>query len=240
MADLKESAVTAKAGAFDPDREGEAPKGVRLRPKDAATLLLVRRDRGSPEVLMGRRAQFHAFMPGKYVFPGGRVDPADGAVPAVRELGPATTAQLATAARRRPRAFAIAAIRELWEETGLVLGEPAAVSPAWTDFQCAQAAPALDRYRLIARAITPPGRARRFDARFFLGFAEEALLDARSPRPCAELEDVHWVRLSDAFGLDLPAVTRFVLAEAQSALGDPHLAPAFLKMAHGASVVSRL
>ncbi|HUF44051.1 MAG TPA: NUDIX hydrolase, partial [Aestuariivirgaceae bacterium] len=47
-----------------------------IRPRDAATLIILRRDGAKTRVLMGKRHSDHAFMPGKYVFPGGRVDAA--------------------------------------------------------------------------------------------------------------------------------------------------------------------
>ena len=53
-----------------------------VRPKDAATLILVDRGGQVPKVLLGKRHQGHKFMPGKFVFPGGRVDPADRRMPA--------------------------------------------------------------------------------------------------------------------------------------------------------------
>ena len=51
-----------------------------MRPRDAATLILVRMKGKTPEVLMGCRAAAHAFMPNRYVFPGGKVDPDDARV----------------------------------------------------------------------------------------------------------------------------------------------------------------
>jgi len=57
-----------------------------LRPRDAATLILVRQRGKIPEVLLGCRDAKHAFMPNRYVFPGGRVDPADARVPVATPL----------------------------------------------------------------------------------------------------------------------------------------------------------
>ena len=65
--------------AFDSDSEPIV--GGVLRPKDAATLVLVKRDGREPRVLMGQRHGNMAFMANKYVFPGGRIDPADMRIP---------------------------------------------------------------------------------------------------------------------------------------------------------------
>src|SRR5947208_1387363 len=59
-----------------------------VRPKDAATLILVDRAGSVPKVLLGKRHHGHKFMPGKFVFPGGRVDPADQRMPVAQELDP--------------------------------------------------------------------------------------------------------------------------------------------------------
>src|SRR6185312_16240839 len=90
------------------------------RPRDAATLILLDSKGGEVHVLMGRRHARHAFMPGKFVFPGGRTDPDDGRVPVTDMLDPLEEAKLlATIARRsqaRARAIALSAIRETYEE----------------------------------------------------------------------------------------------------------------------------
>ena len=115
------------------------------RPRDAATLILVERlGRGNARVLMGKRHAGHHFMPGKFVFPGGRVEPQDRRMAAVGALDPHVEAKL-NARVRRPsphfaRALALAAIRETFEETGLLLGSKDFGAPenpppgAWTDF----------------------------------------------------------------------------------------------------------
>src|SRR5262249_21342533 len=108
-----------------------------VRPKDAATLILVDRTGAVPKVLLGKRHMRHKFMPGRYVFPGGRVDPADRSMPVARSLDPAALAQLMKRLQRptaaKAQAFALAAIRETFEETGLLLGlrndEPIKVPP---------------------------------------------------------------------------------------------------------------
>ena len=137
-----------------------------VRPRDAATLLIVRQGGKEPRVLMGKRAASHKFMPNKFVFPGGRVDPGDGRIVVMKRL-------LRGGSETRARALALAAIRETYEETGLVIGEPHTPtlktrSPQWAEFLRHDVNPRLDVLHLIARAITPPYRNRRFDARFFM------------------------------------------------------------------------
>jgi len=216
------------------------------KPKDAATLLLIRRDAAQPRVLMGKRAGGHAFMPNKYVFPGGRVDPQDGRAPAVSELGPDVERQLAVKARRRPRAFALTAIRETFEETGLIVGRPADVGgkapPGWEGYYWQGVAPCLRGFHFIGRAITPPYRPKRYDARFFMAEAEEVLIDERPPMDGAELSDLQWVTLEDAMALDIPTVTQFMLGELKARLEAPDRAggPAFLRWTRSGHAMDRL
>src|SRR3982750_4434058 len=91
-----------------------------VRPKDAATLILVDRSGPVPKVLLGKRHERHKFMPGKFVFPGGRVDPADKLMPVAKPLDPHAEANLMKHLQRastaKARAFALAAIRETFEE----------------------------------------------------------------------------------------------------------------------------
>lgn len=188
---------------------------ARGRPKDAATLILVRRDGPRPRLLMGRRQSGHAFMPDKWVFPGGRVDPADFRAPAASELRPdvaEAVARTAAPARARTlaRALGVAAVRETWEEAGLVLGR----------FGGDRLLPELTALALVAHAITPPGRVRRFDARFFT--AEASALQSLERTPgSGELEEIAWFSLSEALALDLPSITRFVVSEIGNREDDP-------------------
>ncbi len=216
------------------------------RPKDAATIILVRRDGPRPTVLMGKRSGRHDFMPDKYVFPGGRVDPQDGRVPSLTELTPESEAKLRIGARRAPRSFALTAVRELFEETGLIAGKPAEMPlkapPGWERLYGMDIAPCLHGVRFIGRAITPPYRPKRFDARFFLAEAEEALIDERPPLDGAELHDLQWVTIADAMGLDLPSVTRFMLGEIDERLSRPGAAsgPPFLRWTRTGHTMDRL
>lgn len=216
-----------------PEHHERAP-----RPKDAATLVLVRRDGAKPRVLMGQRARGHVFMPDKWVFPGGRVDRTDALAPAATEMSPETEASLADGnVRRKPRAFPLTAVRETYEETGLVVGKANALhGPApegWRDYAAHRAAPELHKFAFICRAITPPHRARRFDARFFFALAEDVLLDDARHAHGDELLHIKWFELDEALELDLPSVTRFVLGETKKRLAGQAVEPQFLRWRRG-------
>jgi 8-oxo-dGTP pyrophosphatase MutT (NUDIX family) len=215
----------------------DAPRSITpaLRPKDAAALILVRRDGPEPRLLMGRRGAGHVFMASKWVFPGGRLDRTDHTAPAARELSAATAALVErTAPPRRARALALCAIRETFEETGLILGRPGRgrASGPWREFLARGVLPDLLPLSFIARAITPPGRARRFDVRFFLAGAS-ALLSLEPGPGCGELDEIGWFSLSQLKGLDLPAITRFVADEAASRLAEPDRPAPFVRMVRG-------
>jgi len=214
----------------------DAPRtGERQRPRDASTLIIVRGGQ-TPRVLMGRRAPGHVFMASKWVFPGGRIDRSDFTAASANEAAPLTAAALGREMLpHRARALMLTAVRETFEETGLILGQsapPATVAGPWREFRAAGALPDLAALRYIARAITPPGRTRRFDARFFLTDADALL----SPEPTAgsgELDEIAWLPLADARALNLPAITRFVLAEVAGRLDQPDRAIPFVRMVRG-------
>jgi 8-oxo-dGTP pyrophosphatase MutT (NUDIX family) len=197
--------------------------------RDAATVVLIRRPASGPEVLMGQRGSGAVFMPSKFVFPGGAVDPGDGKVQLAGDLPPDCTARLTEPGGPAATSLAAAAIRELWEETGLFLARPgtAALPAGWEAFSDRGLIPDAGGLRFIFRAITPPCRTRRFDARFFL--AEAASL-AGDPDDMAgasgELSQLRWLPLSQTRSLDLPFITEVVLAEvAALALDDAPLPP---------------
>jgi 8-oxo-dGTP pyrophosphatase MutT (NUDIX family) len=216
------------------------------RPRDAATLILIDRSTNPPKVQLGRRHANHVFMPGKFVFPGGRVEPQDRLMPFANALHPQAEAWLMKQTIRpsvaRARAFALAAIRETFEETGLLLGAKRSDAPPtpggiWADFAKTGFYPDLGAVRFIARAITPPGRTRRFDARFFC--ADAAAIAHRVENvihPEAELVELVWLPITDAKRIDLPGITGRVLDElqARSAAGLGHDLPVpIFRMRHG-------
>jgi len=222
------------------DRSAEAPY---YRPRDAATLLILDRAAGAPvRVLMGRRHMRHRFMPGAWVFPGGRVDAADSRVKPADDYHPAELAKLMVEMKgpktaARARALAIAAIRETFEEAGVFVGTAGAPASApalaeadphdaFAAFAGRGLAPAIAGIRFVARAITPPGRPRRFDTRF-LAIAADAIAGRLESGvgPSGELEDVAWVTFAEARARpELPPITRAVLDELDTRLTvDPGL-----------------
>ena len=207
--------------------------GKPMRPRDAATLILLDRQGHDFHVLMGRRHAKHAFMPGKFVFPGGRTDPADSRLPVVEDLHPEEQAKLvgtgARATQARARAIALSAIRETYEEAGLLIGrkQPFSTSkPDWHGFVEHGVHPSLESLRFIARAITPPGRVRRFDTRFLATWRSNVAVALEAGGPTNELEELVWLPIGEAKQADIPAITRTVLEELEKRLErDPLLRP---------------
>jgi 8-oxo-dGTP pyrophosphatase MutT (NUDIX family) len=196
--------------------------------RDAATVIVLRDRTTRPRVLMGQRGARAAFMPNKFVFPGGAVDPQDAHVPFAEPLTPLCAARLKDdAPSDRADALAAAAIRELWEETGLILGQPGAwpgVPPEdWAAFSARGLLPNAAPMQFVFRAITPPGRPRRFDARFFLLDADDLATDPDDFTAASdELAHLQWIALDDVRTFDLPFITEVVLAEIAARATDPH------------------
>jgi 8-oxo-dGTP pyrophosphatase MutT (NUDIX family) len=208
-----------------------------VKPRDAATLILVDRTASPPKVLLGRRHQGHKFMPGKFVFPGGRVEGLDRRMAASAHLDARVETQLMRHTQRpspmRARALALAALRETFEETGLLLGIPAKAMPAtgdgaWDTFAQSKLIPDLAKMHFIARAITPPGRPRRFDTRFFTADASGITHRVHGVvGPDTELVELIWLPIGEAKRLDMPTITTVVLdeLEARVAAGLSHDLP---------------
>jgi 8-oxo-dGTP pyrophosphatase MutT (NUDIX family) len=216
--------------------------------RDAASVVVVRRG-AEPAVLMGQRGAAAAFMPDKVVFPGGAVEAADRAVPLARPLPAACSARLAAEADPAlAPALAAAAIRELWEETGLRLAAPgawpSAPPPGWEGFAAAGGLPSAEGMTFVFRAVTPPGRPRRFDARFFLVDAGALEGDAEGfAGASGELSFLQWVPLAEARRFDLPFITEVVLAEVAHVLrrgGPPPEGIPFFDNRAGTSAFRRL
>jgi 8-oxo-dGTP pyrophosphatase MutT (NUDIX family) len=213
-------------------------------PRDAATLILYRLSPEGPRILMGCRSEGHDFMPNKYVFPGGRVDDEDASAPSISELREDVDTQLRFKNSRATRAFPLTAIREVFEETGLIVGKSAKLAgapPSWADYYAQGAAPHLEGFSFIGRAITPPMRHKRFDARFFMADAASALIDDRPPIDGRELNDLRWFTLQEVAVLDLPNVTRFVISEVEARLVRQEAAkPFYLYWAESGHVRERI
>ena len=194
--------------------------------RNASTIIVLRDRLRDPAILMGQRGATAAFMPNKFVFPGGAVDRADGAVPLAAPLPALCHRRLAEEAPDGlQHALAAAAIRELWEETGLILGVPGqwpgAVPPDWEEFAATGHVPSAAALQFVFRALTPPGRPRRFDARFFLVDATHIQGDLDDfDAACDELSHLQWIKLTDARNFDLPFITEVVLAEVEARVRD--------------------
>lgn len=196
-----------------------AEKAPYLRPKDAASILLLYRCGDRTRVLMGKRSSAHVFMPDVYVFPGGRRDPSDRTLPFGADLHPVVLQNLMRAASRAmteggARALALAALRELHEETGLRFHMETE----------RQDRPDLSSLRFVARAITPPGRVRRFDTRFFCCFTDEAGINPDDIQDSDELQNLEWLDIEDNSGVNMAPITRLVLEDVTKfMIGDPSL-----------------
>lgn len=164
-----------------------------VTPRHAASLIVVRRSPHGPEMLMGMRGAKHRFMPNRLVFPGGAVDRADWRARFAAPLRPDVLMRLAKASTPRlAPALAVAAARELAEETGLSLGTP----------------PHLDGLDYLCRAITPPEHPIRFNARFLVVDAKHV---TGTLAGSGELEGLRFFGLNEALGLDLPEPQRRVI-----------------------------
>ncbi len=204
------------------------------RPRDAATLIFLRRDGGKLRVLMGKRHDDHKFLPGKFVFPGGRVDFADCRVKPQDDFPKAVLEKLLKDMKRgtsvhRARGLGMAAIREAFEEAGVLYGISqsntlSSRSSAWQKFLDLGVTPSLSNMRYIARAITPPGRPRRFDTRFFAADASgiARTLDSADV-PTNELLERRWLTFDEAMDVDLPLITQVVLKHLKTRLNDAGL-----------------
>lgn len=213
--------------------------------RDAATIIVLRDATDRPAVLMGQRGASAAFMPGKFVFPGGAIDANDHSVPATPLPAPEAD-RLSSESAVSPAAIAAAAIRELWEETGQLLGHPARWDDppkGWRGFAATGHIPHAASLSFFFRAVTPQGRPRRFDARFLLADAAALASDPDDfTRAEDELAHLQWVPLSDARRFDLPFITQVVLAELARhvATGGPLVSVPFFRNDDEAHLVSRL
>ncbi|HRJ68186.1 MAG TPA: NUDIX hydrolase [Beijerinckiaceae bacterium] len=200
-----------------------------VRPRDAATIILIDRRGREPRVLMGLRNEAAKFMPGVFVFPGGRVEIEDGLVPHAGALSARDVEALhkmsGRLSERRIRAFALAAIRETFEETGLRIGVPGGAAlerpgawrkGTWAEFTETGLMPTIDDLHFLSRAITPPGRNRRFDTRFFVrdvSALAEQVVDRTTPD--SELVELKWVPFAETSDLKTVEITKIMLEELQ-------------------------
>jgi len=232
--------VTQPAGAPPPEllerarmlREGRfEPVGTR----DAATIALLRDSPAGPEVYLLRRVRAMAFAGGMHVFPGGSVDPADAATETAW-AGPPASAWAAAFGCDEPlaRALVCAAVRETFEESGVLLAGPSpeqvladVSTDEWEAERVALEArehslsELLARRSLVLRAdllrplahwITPEVEPKRFDTRFFLARMPEGQVCREVG---GEADQRVWVRPADALaqGLQMLPPTAVALAD---------------------------
>ena len=197
--------------------EGQANNAMADVPvRDAACLLIVDLTSIEPRLLMGRRHADQVFLPNKWVFPGGRVEDEDRHF-ANQFAGVFSPNNLA----KEIKPFALAGIRELFEETGLLIGSGGPLhnpGPTWQTFAASRQMPDPAHLLPLARAITPPGRVRRYDTWFFMANANAVSADCAATD--GELLDLGWFTLSEAGNLDLPNITRLVLNDVAAAIGN--------------------
>ena len=219
------------ASNHQPDQSDD-PQGDHNRPRDAATLVLVDNRDSQTRLLMGKRRAGQVFMPNKVVFPGGRVDEEDKAVASADELADIEIAKLMMEMKGHPshvrsRALAMAAIREVYEETGIIVGAQTQstgnVPDQWQRFFAKGYAPKLSGLCFFARAITPPGRSRRYDTRFFCASASEIAL--QTDELDDELSEINWYTVAETADLDLPPITRVIIEELGDRLAAAPLGP---------------
>lgn len=223
-------------------KDEQAGKFPYMRPRDASTLLILDKTAAGPfRVLMGRRHMGHAFMPGKFVFPGGRLDPGDSRVNVATSYEPAVEEKLSAQMKgpksaARVRALALAAVRETYEEAGIFIGVKrdgaengprTRIGKGFEAFEERGIELDLTPFRMVARAITPPQRPRRFDARFLAVWGDAIAAQMENGMgPSGELEDVEWLTLDEAREKEIPAITKRILGDLEERLvGDPKLAP---------------
>lgn len=178
--------------------------------RDASTVMLVRDGATGPEVFLQRRVGAMAFAAGMTVFPGGGVDPSDGTAE-IDWAGPAPAwwAQKFATTEERAKALVCAAVRETFEECGVLLAGPTADSVVsdTTGYREARGrlerrelslADFLAREKLVLRAdllrpwanwITPTIEPRRYDTRFFVAVLPSGQL---ADGATSEADDVQW------------------------------------------------
>lgn len=191
--------------------------GPPVKPRHAASLILLDTSQAEPRVLMGQRHSKMKFIPDAYVFPGGKLDPEDHQVNPSTTLPPQVVKHVCQGGTspEMARALALAAIRETWEETGLLLAHQAPLKNApesWQGFAKDEQSPDLAALSFYARAITPASSPIRFHARFFLADAQKVTGKLQGS---GELDNLDWYPLSQALKLPIIDVTEFVLTQLQ-------------------------
>ena len=191
------------------------------KPKDASTLIIIRKNKKKTFVLMGQRPMQSRFMPGVYVFPGGVTEKEDLQAYKFFKLKPNKKVNkkvMKSYSNSHCQSLLLTAIRETAEETGLYLAEDDR-SPSepfinsessWNHFTEKSYVPSIHKLLFFGRAITPSKLKIRFHARFFLAFYEDFIGNLKANR---ELENLDWITLNEAKNKKIADVTEFMLDE---------------------------
>lgn len=190
-----------------------------VRPKDASTIIIIKRVKNKSYVLMGRRPLSSRFMPGVYVFPGGVVEKSDLLVNKFFNLS-SNLSSKKTKARSDSHTVSLllAAIRETAEETGLFLVNqklfkkslPLNIDNTWQYFVKKSYKPNINKLFFFGRAITPSSLKIRFHARFFISFFNDFKGKLKTN---GELENLDWILLSKVRNYKIADVTEFMINE---------------------------
>jgi len=190
---------------------------VKLVPRPASTLILMRDGASGPEVLMLQRTQSAVFLGGAYVFPGGSLDESD--------ADPRILKRIRGEAKIPPAPYWVAAVRECFEEAGVLMGVDARRAESLMHYRKRPFVELLENENLYIPAdaiayyghwITAPGRPRRFDTRFFLAVAPEGQAGSHDA-----METIHDVWITPREALERGARNEIELVPAtQSTLQD--------------------
>ena len=182
------------------------------KPKDSSSLIILKKDKLGVQVLMGKRGRKAVFS-NAYVFAGGKVDAGDSLPKPASELNP-DIARRISSDTAKAKSFAMAAVREAYEETGFLLGASGDLgetgNESWDEIRSMNLAPNLEKMHYVGHAITPASKAVRFNARFFYTWVHEM---SGTLGGSGELSDLAFLSLRDALNLPMVDVTEFMLEE---------------------------
>lgn len=196
-------------------------KNIIVRPKDASSLIILKKNRDETFVLMGKRPLSSRFMPGVFVFPGGVLEKEDRLANKFFNLKSNSYKNknnFKANSISHAQSLLLTAIRETAEETGLYLAKKKNYekkqfnisNSTWQKFIKNLYFPSIDKLFFFGRAITPSTIKIRFHARFFIAFYENFIGEIESN---GELEDIGWYSLKDAKKNNIADVTEFIIDE---------------------------
>ncbi|MEC8562116.1 MAG: hypothetical protein VXY22_05970 [Pseudomonadota bacterium] len=202
-----------------------------IRPIDAASLVVYKEKKGRVQVLMGRRGNSAKFQPGYYVFPGGVKERWDNSTNFINHLDKKSIKDMGVSNNQsKAHALAMTAIREAYEEVGLVFGiqtykTQKIFNKNWRFFHENNIYPDLGALEYLGRAITPHYLPIRYHARFFsIAFEHHFCTEEVD----GELEDIQWVDLSDPYKIKMMGVQKMILEILKTRIKTGRLTPKFL------------